>query len=312
VDGLDVRILRVMGVRPYDRRPKDPELLRAPRIARELGSTVNTVKDRIGRMEEDGVIAGYQVVPNFRHMGLSAGAHKFRIADERRKDEAVAVARGLDGILEVHDFMGPSLCVDVAYRDATDLGEKLRTLSEAAGDANPVRFYERAMPRVERGLSSLDWRILQALRWRADRSLSEVADEVGVALRTVRRRYDRMSAEGSFFAIPLVDPSKAAGLFMFDLICELAPLGKQEAIRQLLRTFDDRHVYGFEPAPGSTAGFDMLLFAATSADVEAVRREAAAVPGVIHAEANLFRAFLDESRWLDAAIAARVTSAHAV
>jgi DNA-binding Lrp family transcriptional regulator len=311
VDGTDIRILRVMGVRPYDRHPKDPELLRSPRIARELGTTVNTVKDRVRQMEDDGVIAGYQVVPNFTHLGLSAGAHKFRILDESRKDEAVRVACALDGILEVHDFFGPSLCVDLAYRDAEDRKAKVQTLSEATGDVNPVRFYERDMPRVERALSALDWRILLALRWRAGRPLSEVADEMGVALRTVRRHYDRMSAEGSFFAIPLVDPSKAAGLFMFDLICELAPLGRREAIRALLRAFDERHVYGFEPNPGSTAGFDMLLFAATSADVEAVRREAAAIPGVVRAEANLFRAFLDESRWLDAAIAARVPKAGA-
>lgn len=306
MDGVDVRILRVMGVRPYDRRPKDPELLRAPRIARELGTTVNTVKDRVGRMETAGVIAGYQIVPNFHHLRLQAGAHKFKIVDEKRKDEAVRVARSLDGILEVHDFLGPSLCVDFAYHDATSQGEKVRALSEASGDTDPIRFYERAMPPVGRQLSRLDWRIIKALRWQANRPLSDVADELGVALRTVRRHYDRMWAEGSFFVVPLVDPSKASGLFMFDLICELAPLGKQEAIRQLLRTFDDRHVYGFEPAPGSTAGFDMLLFASTSADLEAARREAAAVPGVVRAEANLFRAFLDESRWLDAAIAEQV------
>jgi DNA-binding Lrp family transcriptional regulator len=312
VDGFDVRILRVMGIRPYDRRPKDPEVLRAPRIARELGTTLNTVKDRISRMEADGVIAGYQIVPNFRHLGLYAGAHKFRIVEDDRKDEAVRVACGLEGILEVHDFLGPSLCVDFAYSDTDDQREKVRALSEASGDANPVRFYERQMPLVDRELTSLDWRILQALRWHADRPLSEVADELGVALRTVRRHYDRMSGAGSFFVVPLVDPGKAAGLFLFDLICELGPLGKQEAIRHLLRAFDDRHVYGFEPAPGSTAGFDMLLFAKTSAEVEAVRREAAALPGVVRAEANLFRAFLDQSRWLDAAIEARIKRAPAV
>jgi DNA-binding Lrp family transcriptional regulator len=309
VDGLDLRILRVMGIRPYDRRPKDPEVLRAPRIARELGTSVNTVKERIGRMEADGVIAGYQVVPNFRHMGLNAGAHKFITRDERSKDAAVKVACGLDGILEVHDFIGPSLCVDIAYSDAKDQGEKVRALAEASGDASPVRYYERDMPRVERALTPMDWRILQAMRWKAGRPLSDVADELGVALRTVRRHVDRMADEGSFFAIPLVDPGKAAGLFLFDLICDLGPLGKREAIRMLLRTFDDRHVYAFEPAPESTAGFDMMLFASTSAEVEAIRREAAAVPGVVRAEANLFRAFLDESRWLDAAIADRVKRA---
>ncbi|HLE96798.1 MAG TPA: winged helix-turn-helix transcriptional regulator [Candidatus Thermoplasmatota archaeon] len=305
MDALDVRILRVMGVRPYDRRPKDPEVLKPPHIARELGLSVNTVKERIARMEADGVIAAYQIVPNFRHLGLAAYAHKFR-ADPSRKDAAVRAAAALDGILEVHDFIGPSLCVDFAHRGDADRLAKIRTLAEATGDMEGVRYYERAMPPVSRELSTLDWRILQALRWRANRPLAEVADELGVALRTVRRHFDRMASEGSFFVTPLVDPGKASGLFLFDLICDLAPLGKREAIRTLIRTFDDRHVYAFEPAPESTAGFDMLLFARTSAEVEAVRREAAAVPGVVRAEANLFRAFLDESRWLDAAIAARV------
>lgn len=305
MDALDIRILRVMGVRPYDRKPKDPELLRPARIARELDVTVNTVKDRVVRMEAEGVIAGYQVVPNFRHLGLSAQAHKFELPDPSRKDAAVRVASSLEGILEVHDFIGPSLCVDFAFHGETDRCGKIETLAAATGDPEGVRYYERDMPLVEHPLSVLDWRILQALRWRANRPLAEVADELGVALRTVRRRVDRMSADGSFFAIPLVDPGKASGLFMFDLVCDLAPLGKREAIRTLIRRFSDRHVYAFEPAPESTAGFDMLLFAKTSSDVEAVRREAAEVPGVVRAHAHLFRAFLDESRWLDAAIAAR-------
>lgn len=299
-----MRILRVMGIRPYDRRPKNPEVLKPAHIARELDLSVNTVKDRVARMEAEGVIAAYQIVPNFRHLGLAAHAHKFR-ADPSRKDAAVRTATALDGILEVHDFIGPSLCIDFAHRGDDDRRAKIEALAAATGDAEGVRYYERAMPPLARELSKLDWRIIQALRWRANRPLADVADDLGVALRTVRRHFDRMAAEGSFFVIPLVDPGKASGLFLFDLICDLAPLGKQEAIRTLLRTFDDRHVYAFEPSPESTAGFDMLLFARTSAEVEAVRREAAAVPGVVRAEANFFRAFLDESRWLDTVIAAR-------
>lgn len=305
MDALDVRILRVMGVRPYDRRPKDPEVLRPPRIARELGLTVNTVKERVARMEAEGIIAGYQVVPNFQHLGLLAHAQKFEIPDLSRKDEAVRAASALEGVLEVHDFMGAMFCVDFAFRGEEDRRAKMQTLTEATGDANSVRYYERAMPPVARDLTPLDWRILQALRWRANRPLSEVADDLGVALRTVRRHVDRMAKEGSFFAIPLVDPSKAAGIFMFDVICDLAPMGRREAIRALVKVFDDRHVYAFEPLPESAAGFDLLLFARTSAEVEAMRREAEAVPGVVRAHAHLFRAFLDESVWLDDAIAAR-------
>lgn len=53
----------------------------------------------------------------------------------------------------------------------------------------------------------------------------------------------------------------------------------------------------------------MLLFARTSADVEALRRRAETVPGVLRAEAWLFRAFRGFPAALDVAIAEAATRA---
>lgn len=73
--------------------------------------------------------------------------------------------------------------------------------------------------------------------------------------------------------------------------------------------FDDEHVYAYVPASASLGHFDMLLFARTSADVEAMRRRAEKVDGVVRAEAWLFRAFLAFPAWLDEAIARAASAA---
>lgn len=70
-----------------------------------------------------------------------------------------------------------------------------------------------------------------------------------------------------------------------------------------LRTaFDGQHVYAFVPASAALGHFDMLLFARTSAEAEAMRRRAEEIDGVERAEAWLFGAFLSFPGWMDEAI----------
>lgn len=311
MDALDIGLIRAMGFRPYERSPRDPGALRAPHLARVLGVSVNTVKDRIARMEEAGVIAGYQIFPNLRHLGLSASAYYFRIAEEGDKDKVVAEVRNLGGLMEVHDFLGTGICVDFAYRDETELASKLEQLSTFADRAKPVRFYDREMPSVGRELGAIDWRILGALRGNPKRPLHEVAGDLGIATRTVKRRFDRMAEEGSFFAVPIVDPSRAHGLFLFELLFFLGAEAGTGTMRGLLKAFDDRAVYGYVPSSPELGSFDVVLVGESLADVEALRQRGAKLPGVQRVEAWFFRGFHDHSSWLDGMMAARAASSQA-
>lgn len=290
-----------MGIRPYERTPKPLDALQPARIARVTGASVNTVKDRIARMTELGVIAGYQAVPNLRHLGLQGEAYHLRFASDHAKDAAMPQMLALDGLLELHDFLGQGVCADFAFKDQADLGRKLASLS--AGDGPPRRFYHREMPQVDRDLTPLDWRILQALRADPRATPADLAPVVGVSARTVKRHLARMAAEGSVFLVPAIDPSKADGLFLFELLVYLREGTGPRPMAALRAAFHDEHVYAYVPASADLGNFDMLLFARTSAEVEALRRRAEQVEGVVRAEAWLFRAFLGFPAWLDAAIA---------
>ena len=305
VDALDVRIIRAMGIRPYDRRAKLPDALKPSTLAKAVGTSVVTVKERIARMEEAELIAGYQIFPNLRHLDLGARGYFFRIRTEDGKGDVVDRMAGLEGLLELHDFLGGGVCADFAFQGPKDLAGKLAYLSDKSGDANPQRFYDRHMPVVKRRLSTLDWRILRALRGRARRPLAEVAEAVGISGRTVKRRYEAMAREGSFFVVPLLNPAKAEGLILFELLFYLRESGRAATTNAVLREFDDHRVYTYRPASPELGTLDMLLFAKSSEEVERLRRRAAGIPGVARAEAWLFQGFFDHSAWIDDAIAAR-------
>ncbi len=309
MDHFDVRIIREMGIRPYLTRPKDPDALKPGHLARRLGCSVNTVKTRVARMEEDGVIAGYQVIPNLRHLGLTGVAYYFTAPADEEKEAAMAAIAKMDGLLEIHDFLGRGFCIDFTHSDGPGLDRSLAVLSEITGETNPVKFYERDMPHVTRALTNLDWRILAALRFQAKRPLEEVGAELGVTGRTVRTRYARMAAEGSFFAVPMLDPSRAGGMFLFEILLYIEPEQFDAVTAEFHRRMDGAHVYAKAPSTPELGHWDALVFANSTAEVERLRALAGSIPGVERAEAWLFRGLHDHGEWLDEAIATKIATA---
>lgn len=303
MDAIDVGILRAMGIRPYERTPKPLDALQPARIARVTGSSVNTVKDRIARMTELGVIAGYQAVPNLRHLGLHGEAYHLRFASDAAKDEAMPRILAVNGLLELHDFLGQGACADFVFKDEAELQRTLATLSTGSQVGPPRHFYSREMPELKRDLTPLDWRIVQALRADPRATPADLAPVGGVSARTVKRHLTRMAKEGSIFLVPAIDPSKADGLFLFELLVYLREGTGPRPMAALRKEFNAEHVYAYVPASADLGNFDLLLFARTSAEVEALRRRAQQIDGVVRAEAWLFRAFLGFPAWLDAAIA---------
>jgi DNA-binding Lrp family transcriptional regulator len=309
VDALDIRILRAMGPVPYVLRPNGGDALRPARISRSVGVSPETVRDRIARMEKAGVIEGYELVPNLRLFGLEAGAFLFLPPDEEHRNAMRRTLGVLDGLLEVTYFLGTETCVDLCYRAPGERDRRLRALAEASGDPEPKPFFGWSMPPAPRALTPLDWRILRALRGRADRSLAVVAAELGVSYRTVKRHYDRMAAEGSFFVKPVLNPAREAGLVPFVLLFFFRRDAEPATVHRILREFEHEFIFGSAPASPRCGNFDLLVFAGSPAEVERLRERAAAVPGVARVQALVLAGIEPRMEWLDDFLEARVREA---
>ncbi|HEV8595602.1 MAG TPA: winged helix-turn-helix transcriptional regulator [Thermoplasmata archaeon] len=309
MDPLDLRLIRTMGIRPYGHRPQNPEVLRPSHLAKRLHIEPETVKAHLARMEASGFIRFYQVYPNFRHLGLESAAYLCRVPDDDQKASAIERMQLIDGLVEVHNFLGAEVCVEVTYRAEHDLSRKLRLLAEFTGDAKPTRFYDRDMPPVRHALTRSDWRIISALRYRGRRPLAEVGDEIGMSARTVRRRYDRMMKEGSMFIGPTVDASRAPGTVLFELLFYTAPQADASTPQRVLRTFEDRYLYHYVPVSPALGNFDVLLAADSTGDIEAMRQRGRLIPGIEKVSALVFRGWSESTDWIDAAIQEKLTSA---
>lgn len=306
MDALDVAILRTMGVRPYSPTPRALDTLRAPTLARRLGVAVDTVKTRVGRMRDAGLIAGYRAIPNLAHLGVAGEAYFFRAGEGAAKGRAVDGVASEKGVLEVHDMLGAGVCVEVAHRDADERDAGLARLRALMGGAASTPFYDLVVPRVQRRLTTLDWRIVRALRADATQGAAEIAQAEGLSPRTVKRHLDRLEAEGSVLAAPVLDLAKAEGLILFELLTFLAPDAPADTPARLMKRFEPRLLHAFPTKTASLGQFDLVLCASSVAEVEAARREAGEVEGVARAETWLFQRVLDASGWIDDAIEERI------
>lgn len=88
-------------------------------IARRIDMSSATVHDRVGRLEEAGVIQGYHARVNERELGYGVSAFVGLRVEQGREDDALERLRQIDGITEVHLTTGE---YDVVLRvHATDI-----------------------------------------------------------------------------------------------------------------------------------------------------------------------------------------------
>lgn len=282
----------------------DADALRPSFLADALGVTPKTVRERVQRMEDRGVIARYEAYPEPGQLDLDVTAVHLAVPEGTDKAHVVETLALLDGVFKVTDLRGPGLLVGLGIRTDRDRARRMRLLAREVGDGDPQALALRRGRRDQRPLTALDWRIVAALRGRADRPLAEVAEAVGVSYRTVKRRVDRMQEERSLCIAPVVDVARIDGVVPFDLFVVLEDGADDDAVSRVAGLFPDRRIQRYVP-PGKDRWFvDLLLYAHTLAEVEDMRRKAAGTEGVARVETFLRRAAV-ETDWLDALIEAR-------
>ncbi|HLF05978.1 MAG TPA: Lrp/AsnC family transcriptional regulator [Thermoplasmata archaeon] len=310
MDPLDVRIIRAMGIQTYGREPKPADGLRISRLARTLRVTKERLKDRIQKMEKTGIIAGYGLYPNLRHLGLESSWYYYRFREDEEVDRAFAKLQPLDGVSACCSFFGGVMCVGVYYRNPLDLQKKLRIMVGLVGDAGGElnKLYDLDMPPVHRPLTHLDWSVVKALHEDAVRPLPEVAKEIGVSEKTVKRRFDRMGREGSFFIIPEVDPSQAEGVVVFVLAVQFGADAEPGIVGTVERVYEGHLVSTDLTTSRDFGTCAMLLYANSMAEVERLRKKGASLPGVAKVRSFLIRDAGGDWRWMDEAIQERLAA----
>jgi DNA-binding Lrp family transcriptional regulator len=296
-DELDIRLMREFAS-PASYRWDVTESLSS--MARKLGVDEETVRRRLKRAQLNGLLGGFHLIPNPHLLGCDAAEVDLEVARED-KDDAISQLKLVDGVLLVVDFHGKALRVMIYYQTEEESARKIRLVSAICRSETEVHWKD-PFPPCGLEMRETDWRILKSLRRDARKSLPQVAKEVGVSVRTVRRRLALMTEANAFFLLPLPSFGKLASVLCnFRVYC---PDERQKkAVDEQIKSRLERMVFSKTTAKEYSV-FSVLCD--NLAEAEVARRWIEGLRGVEDVKSGFSKELVVVDGWLDETIGSKL------
>ena len=204
MDSLDIRLLRAMSREgTYSLQGIDPRRSIFA-LARRAGTSRVTVRRRLAQWRTDGFWKGVLTFPNPDLLGTRLEMQAFLLeAGPNRSHLESALRETLQPLMvfQVESFYTPLLLSNGAAESAR------RQLDFAKASACRILSapWEVGFPSSETPLGPRDWRIVRALRRSPDPDWALAAIAVGMTVRGLERRIDRLMRANALFFHPLLD-----------------------------------------------------------------------------------------------------------
>ena len=194
-------------------------------VARKLGVDEETVRNRLRMMKEMGFLQGWRLIVNARLLGMESSNMLFEFPSADAKETAIPHIRRSDGVVLIQNFYGDALQMTIFHeRDADLVKDFDRVLIPSRARAPKiVTRWKVRLPPCDLKPRRIDLKIIRLLLTNAERKYPEVARELGISARTVKRRMNRMMGSSAFFMQPLLDLRKARGVTPCQLLVRCSP-----------------------------------------------------------------------------------------
>lgn len=177
-------------------------------VARKLGVDEETVRNRLRRLKESGFLLGWRLMPNPSLFGRSSIMQHLAFDGPSAKEDAIPRLKKMDGVVVIASLYAPDLLVTLFDDGSHAASRKLAAL----GAKGPTEWHGMGLPQTAFRMTPTDWQIAGLMLRDAERSVAEVAAQVKVSVRTVKRRLDSMMAASAIFIMPMVDQAKSSGV----------------------------------------------------------------------------------------------------
>jgi len=191
------------------------------KLADEVNLSVNAVHTRVQNMIDKNIIKKF-----YTKIGLRAfkGISVVSVEGKSEYDniqELIDILGNNDNTFKIISASGNYLYVHGLIRDITKMNEYIESVKKEGQLKDPVIF----MPDMKNfsyiedfEFSKLDYEIIYSMRDDSRKSLSDVADEVGVSSKTVRRRLNRLKKNDAVkFGIELRPTQSSNFITFFEL-----------------------------------------------------------------------------------------------
>lgn len=262
-------------------------------VARKLGVDEETVRIRVKHAQESGFLLGWELVLNPHAIHRESASMLLEVDDMDRKPAVISQIRLLEGVIFIFDFYERDLQVVLFYENEQELARKVQLIGLICRSTTST-YWKNEFPPSDFTLRRTDWQIVKALRSDPRKSISDIAKEVKISARTVKRRLTLMEDARAFYLHPKVNVKKSPGMTYHFLVSSQD--GKKSRVDQVLRSKLAGVVY-VDTAAKQYSVF--ATFCSNISEAEETRRWIMSLEGVRDVRMHMMKEMIPAHDWFN-------------
>jgi DNA-binding Lrp family transcriptional regulator len=267
-------------------------------IAAKLGVDEETVRNRVNHLRDTGFLLGYRLVPNPVLLGRTFASLRIEFLDRDAKQAAIPKLARMDGIINIGSTYDKSALVTLL----ADRDQDFSKLVVGLGIDGEVSWVPGLGLRTTKfSMTRLDWEIVSLLLRDAERKLDEIAKQLKVSTRTVKRRLNTMMKETAIFTMPMVDLRKTEGI-SYQLRVQSEQGKKSEVEKSVIAKIGNVIFRASDSQNGSVFGFTGANIAEGNDILEWVKQQ----PAVKSATMTIAERVVQVFDWIESEVKNRV------
>ena len=260
MDAKDVRIFCEIAFKGLDYDSFTDRRVSPLAIGRKLGLDEKTVRVRVKKMEDDGFIKYYQVMPSLALFQLkNTNTYRFEALNIATKRRVIEYIQELPFIVEAIDYLGQVVSVSISGTSSEEIDQV------ASGLASRFELYKWILgSRIIREPVSvadrLDWQIIQELRYDALSGVKELSESLSITPRMIEYRIKKLLGSDMLLVRAIISSQKQQGLIFYELEMSVDETKQYEVIKRLSEIYVEKLWSGTYLGGGSLAGEFFCLY----------------------------------------------------
>jgi len=190
-------------------------------IARDLGVDQGTVRGRMRKFQEAGILRRWYLGVSPGLTGHNVGQAWLMVKAESHKSDVVESLLAASEVERVCTYLGPKVSLLFLIRRGANPDSVISNLQARAG--SNLAVHRGGVVQVPtREVKQTDSAIIASLGGDPWKPYSKLAEEVGVSTKTIVRRVAMLSEDGAIYMLPDIDLRALQGIIPVELVVEYA------------------------------------------------------------------------------------------
>jgi DNA-binding Lrp family transcriptional regulator len=211
-------------------------------IANKVNLSLNAVKKRIAKLEEEGVIKGYSCELSFGILGEETGLARIKVSQNIESiQDIIDIIGNHKLVFTVGVGIGNNIIAVFTYKASSEVVELENWIKSIENIETAEIFLLLSRPIEDPPtIAPADYKIIAELRTNGRMSLQTLSERTQISTRTLKKRIEKMTSSGQIYFSTFLSPGSSEELIIFTIFCTLKlEANKIEFFQQVMRNFTE-------------------------------------------------------------------------